>query len=70
MRTQKGRDKYALPYKAYLRIGLEQWPRYGQLKRLNAVRLKYMAKGAMYPLAEFQSLRDFGRVIGRTDPPS
>lgn len=24
----------------------------------------------MYPLAEFQSLRDFGRVIGRTDPPS
>ncbi|KAH7074968.1 hypothetical protein BKA63DRAFT_514097 [Paraphoma chrysanthemicola] len=29
-----------------------------------------MVEGAMYPLAEFQSLRDFGRVIGRTDPPS
>ncbi|KAL5371137.1 hypothetical protein DPSP01_014468 [Paraphaeosphaeria sporulosa] len=29
-----------------------------------------MVEGAMDPLAEFQSLRDFGRVIGRTDPPS
>jgi len=29
-----------------------------------------MAEGAMYPLEEFQSLRDFGRVIGRTDPQS
>ncbi|KAI1525960.1 hypothetical protein PtrSN002B_011687, partial [Pyrenophora tritici-repentis] len=62
--------EYALPYEAYVRIGLEQRPRYGQLERLNAVRLKYMVDGAMYPLAEFQSLRDFGRVIGRTDPPS
>jgi hypothetical protein len=29
-----------------------------------------MVEGAMYPLAECQSLRDYGRVIGRTDPPS
>ncbi|KAK7177968.1 hypothetical protein PSPO01_15980 [Paraphaeosphaeria sporulosa] len=62
--------EYALPYAAYPRVGLEQRPRYGQLERLNEVRLKYMVEGAMYPLAEFQSLRDFGRVIGRTDPPS
>jgi hypothetical protein len=62
--------EYALPYEEYLRIGLERRPRYGQLERLNDVRLKYMVEGAMYPLAEFQSLRDFGRVIGRTDPPS
>lgn len=58
------------PYRAYPHIGLEQRPRYGQLERLNAVRLKYMVEGAMHPLAEFQSLRDFGRVIGRTDAPS
>jgi hypothetical protein len=45
--------EYALPYEAYLRIGVEQQLSYGQLKRLNAVRLKYIAKGAMYPLAEF-----------------
>jgi hypothetical protein len=62
--------EYALPYEAYPRIGLERRPRYGQLERLNAVRLKFMVEGAMYPLAEFQSLRDFGRVIGRTDTPS
>jgi hypothetical protein len=29
-----------------------------------------MVEGAMYPLAECQSLRGYGRVIGRTDPPS
>lgn len=57
-----------MPYKAYPQIGLEERPRYGQLERLNVVRLKYMVEGAMHPLAEFQSLRDFGRVIGRTDP--
>ena len=62
--------KYALPYKAYPLIGLERRPRYGQLERLNAVRLKYIVEGAMYPLAEFQSLRDFGKVIRRTAPPS
>ncbi|KAF9728636.1 hypothetical protein PMIN01_13464 [Paraphaeosphaeria minitans] len=45
--------EYALPYKAYSRIGLERRPRYGQLERSNAVRLKYMVEGAMYPLAEF-----------------
>ncbi|KAL5434706.1 hypothetical protein PMIN06_011321 [Paraphaeosphaeria minitans] len=32
--------EYALPYKAYSRIGLERRPRYGQLERSNAVRLK------------------------------
>ena len=48
--------EYALPYRAYPHIGLEQRPRYGQLERLNAVRLKYMVEGAMHPLAEFQSL--------------
>jgi hypothetical protein len=62
--------EYALPYEAHPRIGLERRPRYRQLERLNTVRLKYMVEGAMHPLAEFQSLRDFARVIGRTDPPS
>jgi hypothetical protein len=62
--------EYALPFEAYPRIGVERRPRYGQLERLNAVRLKYMVEGSMYPLAELQSLRDFGRVIGRTDAPS
>ena len=42
--------EYALPYKAYPHIHLEQRPRYGQLERLNAVRLKYMVEGAiLYP---------------------
>lgn len=62
--------EYALPYRAYPHIGLEQRPRYGQLEQLNVVRLKYMVEGAMHPLAEFQSVRDFGRVIRRTDAPS
>jgi hypothetical protein len=44
--------EYALPYQAYPRIRLKQRPRYGQLERLNTVRLKYMVEGAMYPLAE------------------
>jgi hypothetical protein len=29
-----------------------------------------MITGSPSPLEEFQSLRDFGRVIARTDPPS
>jgi hypothetical protein len=48
--------EYALPYEAYPRIGLERQLYYGQLERLNTVRLKVIVKGAMYLLAEFQSL--------------
>jgi hypothetical protein len=62
--------EYALPLEAYPHVDLEQRLRYGQLERLNGVRLRYMVEGSMYPLAELHSLRDFGRVMARTDPPS
>lgn len=60
--------EYALPYRTYPHIGLDCRPRHGHLDRLNAVRLKYMITGSMSPLGEFQSLREFGREIARTDP--
>jgi hypothetical protein len=62
--------EYALPYRAYDHITLAQRPRGDQLTRLNNIRTKYMVHGCMSSLAEFLSLRDYGRVIARTDPPA
>jgi Orsellinic acid/F9775 biosynthesis cluster protein D len=62
--------EYALPHKGYKHITLGERPRQDHLGRLNKVRLQYMVQGCLSPLGEFQSLRDYGRVIARTDPPA
>ncbi|QGA19823.1 hypothetical protein EYB26_007518 [Talaromyces marneffei] len=62
--------EYALPYRDYPTIGWNRRPRRYHLDRLNPIRSRYMIAGALTPLAEFQSLRDYGRTIARTDPPS
>ncbi|KAJ9633674.1 hypothetical protein H2199_009286 [Coniosporium tulheliwenetii] len=62
--------EYALPYRSYNHIGLEQRPSREHLARLDQVRLRYMISGCLTPLAEFQDLRDFGRTLSRSDPPS
>ncbi|KAH8800209.1 hypothetical protein F5884DRAFT_624443, partial [Xylogone sp. PMI_703] len=50
--------------------GIPPGPRLGRYEQLDEIRRKYMVTGSQSPLEEFQSLRDFGRVIARTDPPS
>ncbi|KAH7247494.1 uncharacterized protein BKA55DRAFT_540773 [Fusarium redolens] len=51
-------------------IGIPQRPDAGQFECFNQIRAKYMVLGSQYPLAELISLRDFGRNIARTEPPS
>jgi hypothetical protein len=60
----------ALPLREYTSIGIPQRPDAGQFECFNQVRAKYMVLGSQYPLAELISLRDFGRNIARTEPPS
>ncbi|RKK44817.1 hypothetical protein BFJ69_g18292, partial [Fusarium oxysporum] len=43
---------------------------YEQLERLNEIRADHMVLGSQSPLAELVSLRNFGRAIARTEPPS
>jgi len=62
--------EHALPFRAYPYLGIPRRPRLRQLERLDVVRRRYMTTGSQSPLEEFQSLRDFGRLIARTDPPS
>ncbi|EXK26248.1 hypothetical protein FOMG_17150 [Fusarium oxysporum f. sp. melonis 26406] len=60
----------ALPLREYKSIGIPQRPDIGQFECFDQVRAKYMVLGSQYPLAELISLRDFGRNIARTEPPS
>ncbi|KAH7014618.1 LOW QUALITY PROTEIN: uncharacterized protein B0I36DRAFT_378241 [Microdochium trichocladiopsis] len=53
--------EYALPLRAYEHIGIPRRPRHRQFERLDT---------SMTPLTEMLSLRDYGRVIARTDTPS
>ncbi|KFY67854.1 hypothetical protein V496_01372 [Pseudogymnoascus sp. VKM F-4515 (FW-2607)] len=62
--------EYALPFRPYPHLGIPQRARFRQHQHFDAIREKYMITGSPTPLDEFQSLRDFGRVIARTDPPS
>lgn len=39
------------------------------LKRIHCIRSTYMTVGKNYPLSELWSLRNFGRKIGRKEPP-
>lgn len=62
--------EYALPLREYSMLGISCRPRTKQLQRLEAIRAKYMVTGAQSPFEEMMSLRNFGRVIARTDTPS
>ncbi|PCD21767.1 hypothetical protein AU210_015570 [Fusarium oxysporum f. sp. radicis-cucumerinum] len=54
----------------YRAIGIPRRPSVNQVDQLNTIREKYMIAGTQHPLAEMTSLRDFGRNIARTEPPS
>ncbi|EXK76874.1 hypothetical protein FOQG_18395 [Fusarium oxysporum f. sp. raphani 54005] len=60
----------ALPLREYRAIGIPRRPSVNQLDQLNSIRERYMITGTQHPLAEMTSLRDFGRNIARTEPPS
>ncbi|PVH71650.1 hypothetical protein DL98DRAFT_613859 [Cadophora sp. DSE1049] len=62
--------EFALSYKAYTYVCLPCRSRYGQLERLNEVRLETMVFGCLTPLGEFISLRSRRRKLARADPPS
>jgi hypothetical protein len=56
--------------RAYMYVCLPCRSRYGQLERLNEVRLEAMVLGCLTPLGVFISLRSRGRKLARADPPS
>ncbi|EXM14550.1 hypothetical protein FOTG_17059 [Fusarium oxysporum f. sp. vasinfectum 25433] len=60
----------ALPLRGYRSIGISQRPEARHFECFDEVRAKYMVLGSPYPLAELISLRDFGRNVARTEPPS
>ncbi|KAM5528226.1 hypothetical protein FOXYSP1_19495 [Fusarium oxysporum f. sp. phaseoli] len=60
----------ALPLREYRAIGIPRRPSVNQVDQLNSIRERYMIAGTQHPLAEMTSLRDFGRNIARTEPPS
>jgi hypothetical protein len=62
--------EYALPLRAYPHLRIPRRSRLQQYEGFDSVRLRYMITGSQSPLEEFQSLRDFGRVIARTDAPA
>ena len=62
--------EHALPYRAYPFLGIHRRTRLQQHEQLDEVRQKYMLTGSPSALEELQSLRHFGRVMAREDPPS
>jgi Orsellinic acid/F9775 biosynthesis cluster protein D len=62
--------EYALPLRPYPHLGILRRSRFQQHQHFDVIRQRYMITGSPTPLEEFQSLRNYGRVIARTDPPS
>ncbi|KAJ0127598.1 Class E vacuolar protein-sorting machinery protein HSE1 [Fusarium oxysporum f. sp. albedinis] len=62
--------EYALPLHPYHTLGIQQRPQEQQLEQLNDIRRRYMVTSSQTALAELLSLRDSGRAIARTEPPS
>ncbi|KAJ6267416.1 hypothetical protein PSV08DRAFT_229224 [Bipolaris maydis] len=62
--------KATLPRVAHVRLGWTARPRHGQTDLLNEVRKKTLCLGSPAPMNELLSLRDYGRVISRSDGPS
>jgi hypothetical protein len=64
--------EYALPYSIYpdLRDLCLPRRRYrNPTKRVRIIRSTFMVVGRNYPLSEVWALRNFGRAIGREEPP-
>ena len=64
--------EYALPMSEYPDLAPHCLPRQRYrhpLKRIRCIRSAYMTAGKNYPLSELWSLRNFGRKIGRKEPP-
>jgi hypothetical protein len=59
-----------LPRFAHDRLGRKARPRFGQISILNEVRRRTLCLGSPAPMNELLSLRDYGRVISRSDGPS
>ncbi|KAI1839744.1 hypothetical protein JX266_014045 [Neoarthrinium moseri] len=57
------------PRFAYKDIGLEARPRHYQLARLNILRTKALCLGSQAPVGELLSLRDYGRVLAKSNGP-
>ena len=60
----------ALPLQDYELMDVKRRPKRNQLRRLERVRNQYMVNGAQSPFEEMVSLRNFGRVMARTDSPA
>lgn len=60
----------ALPHNAYESITISQRLQSAHLQRLDEVCMRYTVRGCLSPFGEFQSLRDYGQVIARSDPPA
>ncbi|KAI5456259.1 hypothetical protein BGZ63DRAFT_367430 [Mariannaea sp. PMI_226] len=60
----------ALPLRRYIKLGIAQLPRINQLQRLEPIRQSYMVNGTQSPFEEMMSLRNYGRVLARTDSPA
>ncbi|OAQ58466.1 telomere-associated RecQ helicase [Purpureocillium lilacinum] len=59
----------ALPLRSYPLLGISRRPRTNQLERLEPIRKRYMVMGSQSPFEELVSLRNFGRVMARSDTP-
>jgi hypothetical protein len=59
-----------LPRFAHDRLGWKARPRFGQIDILNEIRRRTLCLGSPAPMNELLSLRDYGRVISRSDGPS
>jgi hypothetical protein len=60
----------ARPRFAHDRLGWKARPRLGQIDILNETRKRILCLGSPAPMNELLSLRDYGRVISRSDGPS
>jgi hypothetical protein len=62
--------EYGVPLYAYPSIGIEQRPRTQQLEHMQSVCNQYIVAGSPTAMAELVSLRNFGYVIAKTEPPA
>lgn len=58
-----------IPLLPYHTLGIEQRPRTGQLALLDKARRRYMITGSQSSFDELFSLRNYGRVIAKSDTP-
>ncbi|KAM0361927.1 hypothetical protein ACHAO7_011710 [Fusarium culmorum] len=62
--------EHALPLRDYPALSISQRPHTRRLERLEATRKTYMVSGAQSAFEEMMSLRNYGRVMAQSDPPT